>query len=116
MATDTVEHVDFTSKVSLLDWDIVLFRPVLDDFVSIHTDYYQGKRCLSDSASFHLKECSERWRREIKQAVDHGKVVIVFLPDLSEVYIDTGERSYSGTGRNQKVTQHVALYNNYNAG
>lgn len=39
--------------------------------------------------------------------------MIVFLDDLCEVYIDTGRREYSGTGRNQKTTRMVAEYNNY---
>src|SRR3546814_19521310 len=34
---------------------------------------------------------------------------------MTEVYVDTGKRSYSGTGRNQKTTTHVALYSNYEA-
>jgi hypothetical protein len=102
--------------MSLLDWDIVLFKPEIEDFVSGYGgDFYQGKPSLSDSASFQLKECCEHWRREIKQAVEAGKTVVVYLPGLREVYVDTGQRTYSGTGRNQKTTRHVDLYSNYHA-
>ncbi len=114
LASNDVQYVSFLSKTSLLDWDIVLFKPIINEFLS-YTDYYQGKPSLSDSSSFQLKECCEHWRREIKQAVETGKTVIVFLPALQEVYIDTGERQYSGTGRNQKTTRIVSLYNNYHA-
>lgn len=109
-----VESAEFRSKVSLLDWDIILFRPDINEFVS-YTDQFQGKPSLNESVSFRLKECCEHWRRELKQAFDTGKTVIVYLPALIEVYVDTGKRSYSGTGRNQKTTTHVALYSNYEA-
>jgi hypothetical protein len=112
LASSDTQSASFQSKQSLLDWDIVLFKPEISDFV-YSSEYYLGKPSLSDTASFHLKESCEHWRREIKQAVETGKTVLVFLPELYEVYIDTGQRSYSGTGRNQKTTRHVALYNNY---
>jgi len=113
MASDQIETLEFNSKASLLDWDIVLFRPDVSYFYSYSHDTYQGKPSLDDSASFRLKESCEHWRREIKQAVEAGKTVLVYLAPLQEVYIDTGKREYSGTGRNQKTTRIVALYNNY---
>lgn len=112
IASDDVTEEDFSSRASLLDWDIVLFRPSIDDWVS-HRDQYKGKPCLDDDTSFHVKEASEHWRREIKQAVESGKTVVVFLPPLTEVYIDTGNREYSGTGRNRAATRIVDLFSNY---
>jgi len=112
LAADQAEHVDFDSKTSLLDWDITLFRPDIEELV-YSSEGYQGKPSLSDSSSFRLKESCEHWRREIKQAVDTGKTVVIFLAPLHEVYVDTGQRSYSGTGRNQRTTRHVTLYSNY---
>jgi hypothetical protein len=112
IASDDVEYCDFDSDISLLDWDIILFKPVIHRFQS-YAESFQGKPSLSDSMSFLLKERSEHWRREINDAVDSGKTVIVYLTDLEEVYIDTGERRYSGTGRNQKTTRILSEYNNY---
>ncbi len=114
LASSDTQYTSFQSKMSLLDWDIVLFKPLIDEFSS-YGDFFQGKRSLSDSTSFQLKECCEHWRREIKQAVESGKTILVFLPSLDEVFVDTGQRSYSGTGRNQRTTRHVAEYNNYQA-
>lgn len=114
LASSDTQYASFQSKMSLLDWDIILFKPDISEFSS-YGDFYQGKPSLSDSTSFLLKECCEHWRREIKQAMETGKTVVVFLAALREVYIATGKRSYSGTGRNQKTTRHVALYNNYEA-
>lgn len=114
LASPEIESTEFRSKVSLLDWDIVLFRPDIDEFIS-YNDQFQGKPSLSDSVSFRLKESCEHWRRELKQAFDTGKTIVVYLSPMTEVYVDTGKRSYSGTGRNQKTTRHVDLYSNYEA-
>lgn len=114
LASSDAQYARFDSKMSLLDWDIVLFKPLISDY-SGYGEFFQGKRSLSDSLSFVLKECCEHWRREIKQAVETGKTVLVYLPAIDEVFVDTGQRSYSGTGRNQRTTRHVAEYSNYQA-
>jgi hypothetical protein len=112
LASDDVGYTGFDSDISLLDWDIILFKPDITEFIN-YRDTYQGKPNLSDSMSFILKERVEHWRREINGAVESGKTVIAFLSDLTEVYIDTGNRKYSGTGRNQQTTRIVAIYDNY---
>ena len=112
LASDDVAEEDFESKASLLDWDIILFRPSIEPWIS-RREQYMGKPSLSDSESFRIKEACEHWRREIKQAVESGKTVLVFLPELTEVYIDTGKREYSGTGRNRATTRIVDLFSNY---
>lgn len=114
LASSDTHYESFRSKTSLLDWDIVLFKPQISDF-TIYSEDYQGKPSLSDSTSFQLKESCEHWRREIKQAFETGKTVIVFLASLEVVYVDTGQRTFSGTGRNQRTTRHVSEYNNYQA-
>jgi hypothetical protein len=114
LASDEVTQATFESKVSLLDWDIILFKPVIDD-LTYATNRYQGRPSLNDYDSLVLKEACEHWRREIKQAVENGKTVIVFLPAVKEVYVDTGRREYSGTGRNKATTKIVDLCSNYTA-
>jgi hypothetical protein len=113
LASDDIQYVEVTAKSSLLDWDIIIFKPDIGGFISTYHDEYQGKPSLDDGSSFQLKECCAHWRREIKQAVETGKTVLVFLPSLTEVYIATGSHSYSGTGRNQRVTRLVTLFSNY---
>jgi len=112
ICNEDVEYSEFSSDQSLLDRDIILFKPVINNFVS-HAATFQGKPCLSDDRSFQLKEQVEHWRREIKTAVDSGKLVLIYLTDLDEVSIATGEKKFSGTGRNQKVTRIVTDYDNY---
>jgi hypothetical protein len=113
LASDATHHEEFESKASLLDWDIVLFKPVIFELTLRRGDDYQGKPCLTDDASFALKEACEHWRREIKQAIETGKTVIVFLPPVEEVFVATGDYEYSGTGRNARKTRLVAPHTNY---
>jgi hypothetical protein len=115
LASEATQNEEFTSKVSLLDFDIFLFKPLVGEFTVTASDTYQGKTSLNDYNSFRLKEACEHWRREIKQTVDAGKTVVVFLPSVEEVYVATGQRGYSGTGRNQKPARYVEIYSNYNA-
>ena len=106
------EYVDFSSKASLLDFDIILFRPELPNF-SWASETYLGKPALSDDRSVHLRECAAHWKREISEAQREGKTVIVFLTEVREVYVATGERQHSGTGRNRQTTRIVVPFNNY---
>jgi hypothetical protein len=106
------EYISINSESSLLDYDIIIFRPNILSLVD-YNEQYQGKPSLYDSSSFQLRERMEHWRREILDAINSGKTVIFFLDELYEVYIDTGKRQYSGTGRNQRTTRIVELYDNY---
>jgi hypothetical protein len=77
--------------------------------------HYAGKPSLNDTTSFTIKEACDHWHREIRQAVQYGKTVLIFLPPITEVYVATGQHSYSGTGRSRSVTRHVELLTNYAA-
>lgn len=117
LGTDDAEYCAFEEKMSLLDWDIVLFRPDIKRFLTHSYDdsEYNGKPCLNNRKSFQLREACAHWRREIIQAVSANKIVIIFLSRVDEVFVATGSTSASGTGRNQKVTRHVELISNYSA-
>lgn len=106
------KYVSIDSDVSLFDYDIVLFRPKIHAIAHSY-DNYRGKPSLDDSRSFHLKSRLAHWRRELSDALHSGKTVFVFLTELYEVYVDTGQREYSGTGRNRQTTRMVTLHDNY---
>ncbi|HCE3247881.1 hypothetical protein [Vibrio parahaemolyticus] len=115
LANDEVTTIDFRSNASLLDWDVILFREDVLHFLhsGYASDSYQGKPSLSESKSFQLREAVQHWHREISEAVNCCKTVFYFLEQYRDFYIDTGKREYSGTGRNQKTTRMVSLYDNY---
>jgi hypothetical protein len=109
---DKAKYTSLSSSLSLLDYDIAVFNPDIEEFYE-YGEQYLGKACLSDSSSFQLKEALEHWRREILEAVKAGKTVFLLLNELEEVYVATGEKTYSGTGRNRQTTRHVTLQTNY---
>ncbi|WP_218398533.1 hypothetical protein [Alteromonas lipotrueae] len=108
-----IKTLSMKSKSSLLDFDIIIIDPAIDDFYGYSYEDYQGKPCLDDTNSFRLKEHIEHWRREILEAVKAGKNVFLYLNEEEEVFIATGQKSYSGTGRNRQTTRHVVLASNY---
>ena len=87
LSDESTEFCEFDSDLSLLDWDIILFKPNIIEYINSRESIFQGKPCLSDNKSFQLKSQSEHWRREIKSAVDSGKLVIVYLSELTELSI-----------------------------
>lgn len=117
LAADDVDHVEFTARASLLDWDIILFRPDIRDLTSpdYESSHYQGKPCLGDRKSFALKEASAHWRREIKEAVEIGKTVIVHMCKPEDIFVQAGKKEFSGTGKNQTITNIIEPYSNYRA-
>src|SRR3990172_8422377 len=108
-----IEEVGLKSKVSLLDYDIAIIDPAIYSFYGYSYDEYLGKPCLDDSNSFSLKEHIEHWRREILESIRAGKNIFLMLNKEQEVYIATGEKSYSGTGRNRQTTRQVTMTSNY---
>ena len=107
------EHVSIDSQASLLDADMVLFHPTIDSFYWDHLRTYQGKPSLSENSSFRVQKAAEHWRKELLDFLGAGRMVFVVLTDLREVYVDTGERQYSGTGRNRQTTNLVRPLSNY---
>jgi len=115
LASEDVQHEDINSGISLLDWDIVLFKPALLNRNFYISDHYLGKPALDDEDSPKFKQYCQHWRREIDDAISNGKLVIVFLSELEEVYVATGEKTYSGTGKNRQTTRMVSLTSNYSS-
>lgn len=107
-----IDYYDLKSKASLLDYDIIIINPDIRQFYYDHSDY-KGKPCLNDSNSFKLKEHLQHWRREIKEATLADKTVFIIMSELDEVFVATGQKDYSGTGRNRSTTRIVEEINNY---
>lgn len=102
---------DVKSDLSLLDADIILFRPTLEDFRA--DGHYHGRPLLSQHGSFEVAEKISHWAIQLRTAVDSGKTVVILLPEKNEFYRYTGEVRTSGSGRSQQRNNIVALVNNY---
>ena len=119
---DFGEYVEVDSKASLLDADFVLFCPDTNGLIErdlgafrtrIGSTEYRGKRLLTEKWSFRLKETIDHWKRELNEALIAGKSIFFLSSELTEVFVETGEKKYSGTGRNRETTNIVNLISNY---
>jgi hypothetical protein len=109
---DAAEYIPLTSDRSLLDADIIVFEPSMaSHYMSFES--CQGKPLISEHDSFRMAEDAAHWRSELRAAYDAGKTIIIYLSELEEYYIHTGQKNYSGTGRNRAVTNLVDSFNNY---
>ena len=105
------EKLSFCSKDSLLDGEIVLFQPTISDYPAYGS--YQGKPLYSESSSFLLQEAVAHWQKELAGALKAGKTVFLLLCDVGQAFVHTGEKKYSGTGRNRETTNIVKPVSNY---
>ncbi|HRU44709.1 MAG TPA: hypothetical protein P5322_09315, partial [Spirochaetota bacterium] len=98
-----IEYVEFSEKISLLDWDIVIFTTdVLRTFLS-GRDIYRGKTRLSDNSSFQYSEMQNYWKKEISEAVSNGKSVIIFLEEFEKFYIASDYSISEGVTNNYEI-------------
>lgn len=100
-----VQQINYQSRQTLLDADSIIFQP--DISPSDSGEGYQGKPVLYESTSFEAKENNSHWRSELSSAYAAGKLIIIYLNAPQTVFIDTGQRNYSGTGRNRATTRIV---------
>jgi hypothetical protein len=106
------ECVNVLTNRSLLDADIIIFQPGITRY-GYSGGTYHGKPCLSDNESFRVRDSIAHWRRELAQALDAGKLIFVLLDTPEVVYAATGEKEYSGTGRNARsirLVEEVSVY------
>jgi len=108
--SELVENIELESIRSLSDADIVVFKPKINFYSS---ERHHGKILLSEDDSFKITEESIHWRSEINAALSAGKTIILFLSKFEEIYIHTGEKSYSESGKNPTTTNYVRLFNTY---
>lgn len=103
----TVVNIKFRSDFTLLDYDLALWDPSTLVYEYHYTDHYRGYPNLNSHDSVAIIEDGKRRSNEILDLIKLGRTVIIFVPPPAMFYIDTGQRTYSGTGRSQKTTIHV---------
>lgn len=110
---DDVENVKFDSKMSVSEWDIMIFFPDISDYYKFADDSFKDKPALSKSYYHQLKDQADHWRKEILAAFNSNKTIIILLNELQEIYIDSGERKYSEPDHQKKVTRLFEIFRNY---
>jgi len=111
------------SLSSLSETEIAIFSPDLsgtsysayeNGFYSSKRLEYEGKMLYNKESSAKMLEHSKHWKSELLNFVENGGTLVVILCKKEEYIIYTGTKDVSGTGRNQKVTNHVTPFTNYN--
>ncbi|HEY7312638.1 MAG TPA: hypothetical protein VH643_24955 [Gemmataceae bacterium] len=107
------EHVLFESDWSLLDADIVLFEPSLGE--AEYEKRYNGKPLLTERSSAEVSTRLTHWHSELRSALAAGKLIVIFLTKPLEVFVHTGEKAHSGTGRSRVTINLVRPVTSYAA-
>ncbi len=119
---DQQRYIDIDSFSSLSDVDIAIFSPSLrktdystyeESSWEMKSGSYQGKPLYNKDSSALMLEHSKHWNLELMNFVKSGKTLFVLLPSKSSFFVYTGTKDISGTGRNQKTTDHVQEFSNY---
>jgi len=103
--------VSFGARQSFIDFDAVVvdMEEVTSEFYSAYGGQtYRGKRSFGEDSSFRLRDAFSRRAAESQTLLAAGKTLLLVLRPNTEFYVDTGDREYSGTGRNARVTNLVA--------
>lgn len=102
-----VEDIEFGSNQTLLGYETVLMN--IDGLNYLYDNSgrtYLGHASLGERASFRIREDAKRRKRELLTLLELGGTLILFLPAPEFWYVDSGNREYSGTGRN-RTTMHL---------
>ncbi|MEO9330376.1 hypothetical protein [Gordonia aurantiaca] len=94
----------FDSTHSLYDYDMVIWDPHSSMQAFRTSGSYGGLPRISDHDSPSLRQAIARRRNDFEEFLKLGRTLVVFLPGDARVYVDSGERQYSGTGRNRHTT------------
>lgn len=113
-------YLNLDSLSSLSEADIAVFAPDLS--TTYYSTYegngfrggeHEGKKLFNKDSSAQIIDHIKHWNKELFHFVSKGGTLFVVLCKKEESYIYTGTKDISGTGRNQKVINHVGLFSNY---
>lgn len=111
---ETIIDIDaFSSQISILDYKSVIIS--VDGIEYEYMQYpgtFDGLPCLNnDDKSAKFLRDMQRRKDEICELLKQGNNVFVILPREQYIFVRTGEKQYSGTGRNRTATNIVNKFN-----
>jgi len=106
---EDADRYAFTSMVSAFDYDVVIWDPVgtSNKYEGAYRGEYRGRPAPTEAESVALLEALTRRKQEFTDFLSLGRSIIVIASPPQRIWIDTGKKDTSGTGRNQKVTRIV---------
>lgn len=116
------DYLKIDSNSSLSETDIAIFCPNLkntnyscynnEGFKGKNEDY-KGKKLYNQESSAKILEHIKHWKKELLNFVEKGGTLFVVLCEKQDFFVYTGTKDISGTGRNQKTTNHVSPLTNF---
>lgn len=97
----------------MFDFDAVIFsfEALCISFdTSTYGRTFEGLPCLSSTGTRELLNTVERRALEIKEMISLGRPIIFLMSSPQQCYIQSGEKRYSGTGKNRQTTNIVTSY------
>lgn len=112
---DGFEETDFSSSVSLLDYDAVVIDTsfIIMNYKESSSSPYQNYRLLNEYDSNQIIEDYNRIREQIVEMLRRGKNIYVLMGNNEGCYIYTGEKQFDGTGKNARRTNIVREFDTY---
>lgn len=105
----------FCSTISLLDYDAVVIDVgyLIDSNYSTAASSYQNKVLLSDYASSQIVDDFCTVREQLVELLKQGRNLFILMGRNENCYIYTGEKQFSGTGKNARQTNIVREFDAY---
>lgn len=107
----------FRSPISFIDFDLLIWNPshLFNEYDTDYPPKHQGYRSISDDDSPKLSDDIIRRKSEIGEMINLGRIVIVILPPPDKCYYATGQKDFSGTGKNRVTQRYVNELNLLNS-
>lgn len=104
---DRTTATEYTSTRTLLEHEIVVWRPenLLNHYET--TDDYRGDTSLDDSGSAEYRRDLKRRTRDMREFLELGRTLVILLPPPRQFYIATGEKRNDGTRAKPNVKRIV---------
>ena len=104
-----IEDVEYRSNATFLGHDVIVLDISGDALTSgSRGRVYKGAPSLDLTESARLDADIARRRSELAMLLEQGATVVLFLPAPYEWYVDSGDRTYSGTGRSRVTNINVS--------
>lgn len=105
----------FCSTISLLDYDAVVIDVgfLVESNYGTGADTFENKMCLSEYASSQIADDFRIIREQLVELLKQGRNLFVLMGRNENCYVHTGEKQFSGTGKNTRQTNIVKQFDMY---
>ena len=112
---ENFDEYEFPTRISLLDYDAVVINAdyLIRSYTTPYDGTYLNKTRLSDYNSAQIIEDFHKIKGQIEELLKQGRNVFVLMGDNANCYIYTGEKQFSGTGKNARQTNIVREFDTY---